>query len=34
MKETNTQCPNCWGYQTYDENHPEREICACSKKEK
>ncbi len=31
---TNTQCPNCWGYQVYDENHPEREICQCTPKDK
>ena len=31
MKATikNTQCPNCWGYQEYDEQFPEREICTC-----
>ena len=30
MKATkNTQCPNCWGYQTYDEQNPEQQVCAC-----
>ncbi len=24
-----TQCPNCWGYQTYDEQNPEQQICTC-----
>ena len=23
------QCPNCWGYQTYDEQSPEQEFCTC-----
>lgn len=27
----NTQCPNCWGYQEYDDNYPERELCTCDK---
>jgi len=31
MKENNTQCPNCWGYQVYDEKHPERQVCNCNK---
>ncbi len=26
----NYQCPNCWGYQTYDEQNPERELCSCN----
>ena len=31
MKKTqNYQCPNCWGYQEYDEQFPEREICNCN----
>ena len=25
----NTQCPNCWGYQTYDEQNPEQQLCEC-----
>ncbi len=25
----NTQCPNCWGYQTYDEQKPEQQLCTC-----
>lgn len=25
----NTQCPNCWGYQTYDEQKPEQQLCDC-----
>ncbi len=25
-----TQCPNCWGYQTYDEQNPEQQICTCN----
>ena len=25
----NTQCPNCWGYQTYDEQNPEQQLCSC-----
>ncbi len=30
MKTTeNYQCPNCWGYQTYDEQNPEQELCTC-----
>lgn len=27
----NTQCPNCWGYQEYDSDYPERELCTCDK---
>lgn len=26
-----TQCPNCWGYQEYDNDYPERELCTCDK---
>ncbi|RKE98697.1 hypothetical protein BXY80_0790 [Ichthyenterobacterium magnum] len=27
MKATeNKQCPNCWGYQEYDENYPKRHL--------
>ncbi len=30
MKDTqNYTCPNCWGYQEYDEQYPERQICEC-----
>ena len=25
----NEQCPNCWGYQTYDEQNPEQQLCTC-----
>jgi len=28
------QCPNCWGYQVYDEKNPERELCQCPTKDK
>ena len=28
-EQTNIQCPNCWGYQEYDEQFPERELCNC-----
>ena len=32
MKTTeNKQCPNCWGYQTYDEQTAEQQLCECSK---
>lgn len=24
-----TQCPNCWGYQTYGEQNQEQQICRC-----
>ena len=27
----NYQCPNCWGYQTYDEKNPNQQLCECSK---
>lgn len=23
----NAQCPNCWGYQTYDEQNPNQQLC-------
>ena len=23
----NTDCPNCWGYQTYENNNLEQEFC-------
>ena len=30
MKATeNKQCPNCWGYQEYDETLPDNKICEC-----
>ncbi|CAL2102331.1 hypothetical protein T190130A13A_20083 [Tenacibaculum sp. 190130A14a] len=30
MKEQiNIQCPNCWGYQEYDEQFSDRELCNC-----
>ena len=25
----NNQCPNCWGYQEYDENYPDNKLCKC-----
>jgi hypothetical protein len=25
----NVQCPNCWGYQTYDEQNPNQQLCEC-----
>lgn len=25
------QCPNCWGYQEYNEQLPDREMCKCEK---
>ena len=25
----NTQCPNCWGYQEYNEIYPDRILCEC-----
>lgn len=32
MKNTTTnQCPNCWGYQEYNEGFHEKEICSCNK---
>ena len=31
MKTTeNYQCPNCWGYQTYDEQNLTEQICNCN----
>jgi hypothetical protein len=24
-----THCPNCWGYQTYDEQNPEQQLYTC-----
>ena len=30
MKTTESnQCPNCWGYQEYDEVQPDNKICEC-----
>lgn len=34
MRAENNQCPNCWGYQEYDDQFPEREMCNCEKKTK
>lgn len=31
---TTNQCPNCWGYQEYNEQFPEREMCSCDKSNK
>jgi hypothetical protein len=28
-KSTEKQCPNCWGYQEYNEELPERKLCEC-----
>ncbi len=25
------QCPNCWGYQEYDQSQPDRILCECPK---
>lgn len=25
------QCPNCWGYQQYDEKQPDNILCNCPK---
>ncbi len=34
MKTTeNKQCPNCWGFQEYDEKQPDNKICDCAKPE-
>ena len=33
MKTENTQCPNCWGYQRYDEQQPDNKICDCKTEE-
>ena len=30
----NYQCPNCWGYQVYDEKQPELTLCECTKDNK
>lgn len=30
----NKQCPNCWGYQTYDEQNLEQQLCECPKENK
>lgn len=27
------QCPNCWGYQEYEEAFPDRELCECKTNE-
>lgn len=24
-----SQCPNCWGYQEYDKQFPDRIVCTC-----
>ncbi len=29
MKQKETQCPNCWGYQTYDDQNTEQQVCTC-----
>ena len=35
MKTTeNKQCPNCWGYQEYDEDYSERQLCDCKTESK
>lgn len=34
MATENNQCPNCWGYQEYDEKHPERQLCECKTENK
>lgn len=31
MTTENKQCPNCWGYQEYDETQPDNLICKCEK---
>lgn len=31
--EDNKQCPNCWGYQEYDEKQPDNKLCNCKNKE-
>ena len=31
-KEEKQICPNCWGYQEYDNNYPERQLCECKNK--
>ncbi len=30
----NNQCPNCWGYQSYDETQPDNKICECKTEDK
>lgn len=30
----NYQCPNCWGYQEYDDKRPERKLCECKNESK
>jgi len=27
----NNQCPNCWGYQVYDEKQQIKQLCECTK---
>lgn len=35
MKATeNYQCPNCWGYQVYDEKQSQQTLCECAKENK
>lgn len=29
--QTTNICPNCWGYQEYDEQAPDRQLCECKK---
>lgn len=29
QSENNKQCPNCWGYQEYDETQPDNKLCEC-----
>ncbi len=31
--EQNIQCPNCWGFQEYDEKQPDNKICDCKSQE-
>ena len=31
--DANIQCPNCWGYQEYDEQYHERQLCECKKEQ-
>jgi len=31
-KSIEKQCPNCWGYQEYDEEYSERKLCECKTK--
>lgn len=30
----NKQCPNCWGFQEYDEKQPDNKLCDCKTKNK